>query len=56
MRALRPDAFEEDPSRLVRAARYAARLGFLLSGDTAAAAREAAPGPRPGERRAWPTS
>ena len=43
VRALRPDAFEEDPSRLVRAARYAARLGFLLDGGTAAAAREAAP-------------
>ena len=43
VRALRQDAFEEDPSRLVRAARYAARLGFLLDGATAAAAREAAP-------------
>jgi tRNA nucleotidyltransferase (CCA-adding enzyme) len=44
VRALRADAFEEDPSRLVRAARYAARLGFMLDGQTAAAAREAAPG------------
>ena len=56
VRALRPDAFEEDPSRLVRAARYAARLGFLLDGGTAAAAREAAPaldaGRRAGGRRA----
>jgi tRNA nucleotidyltransferase (CCA-adding enzyme) len=43
VRALRPDAFAEDPSRLVRAARYAARLGFMLDGETAAAAREAAP-------------
>jgi tRNA nucleotidyltransferase (CCA-adding enzyme) len=43
VRALRADIFEEDPSRLVRAARYAARLGFLLDGETAAAAREAAP-------------
>ncbi len=51
VRALRADAFEEDPSRLVRAARYAARLGFLLSGDTAAAAREAAPGLDPGSAR-----
>ncbi len=51
VRALRADAFEEDPSRLVRAARYAARLGFLLSGDTAAAAREAAPGLDPGSPR-----
>ena len=51
VRALRADAFEEDPSRLVRAARYAARLGFLLHGDTAAAAREAAPGLDPGGAR-----
>ena len=28
LRLLRPDGFVEDPSRLVRAARYAARLGF----------------------------
>jgi tRNA nucleotidyltransferase (CCA-adding enzyme) len=51
VRALRPDAFEEDPSRLVRAARYAARLGFMLDGETAAAAREAAPGLDPGSAR-----
>ena len=44
VRALRPDAFEEDPSRLVRAARYAARLGFMLAPGTATAARDAAPG------------
>jgi tRNA nucleotidyltransferase (CCA-adding enzyme) len=43
VRALRPDAFEEDPSRLVRAARYAARLGFRLEDATAASARSAAP-------------
>jgi tRNA nucleotidyltransferase (CCA-adding enzyme) len=43
VRTLRPDAFAEDPSRLVRAARYAARLGFMLDGETASAAREAAP-------------
>jgi tRNA nucleotidyltransferase (CCA-adding enzyme) len=51
VRALRPDAFAEDPSRLVRAARYAARLGFLFSGETAAAARDAAPGLDPGSAR-----
>jgi tRNA nucleotidyltransferase (CCA-adding enzyme) len=44
IRALRPDAFREDPSRLVRAARYAARLGFDLAPETEAAARAAAPG------------
>jgi tRNA nucleotidyltransferase (CCA-adding enzyme) len=43
IRALRPDAFHEDPSRLVRAARYAARLRFALAPETEAAARAAAP-------------
>jgi tRNA nucleotidyltransferase (CCA-adding enzyme) len=42
VRALREDAFVEDPSRLLRAARYAARLGFALAPETAAAARSAA--------------
>lgn len=51
VRALRGDAFDEDPSRLVRAARYAARLGFLLDGDTSAAARQAAPGLDPSSAR-----
>jgi tRNA nucleotidyltransferase (CCA-adding enzyme) len=44
IRSLRPDAFEEDPSRVVRAARYAARLGFALEPATEAAARAVAPG------------
>ncbi len=44
IRLLRPDGFAEDPSRLVRAARYAARLGFALAPETEAAARAAAPG------------
>jgi tRNA nucleotidyltransferase (CCA-adding enzyme) len=44
MRIMRPDAFVEDPSRLVRVARYAARLGFTLETGTEAAARAAAPG------------
>jgi tRNA nucleotidyltransferase (CCA-adding enzyme) len=43
VRLLRPDGFEEDPSRLVRAARYAARLGFALAPETEAAGRAAAP-------------
>lgn len=43
VRMMRPDSFAEDPSRLVRAARYAARLGFRLDSDTEAAARAAAP-------------
>jgi tRNA nucleotidyltransferase (CCA-adding enzyme) len=43
IRILRPDAFVEDPSRLVRAARYAARLRFAPDDGTEAAAREVAP-------------
>ena len=43
VRALRDDAFTEDPSRVVRAARYAARLGFTLAQPTALAASAAAP-------------
>jgi tRNA nucleotidyltransferase (CCA-adding enzyme) len=39
IRTLRPGAFHEDPSRVVRAARYAGRLGFALEDRTA---REAA--------------
>ena len=56
MRSLRPDAFEEDPSRVVRAARYAGRLGFVLEADTEQAARRVAPGARPGHRPGWPAS
>lgn len=37
-------SFVDDPSRIVRAARYAARLGFTLDGSTEAAARSEAPG------------
>ena len=51
VRALRDDAFAEDPSRVVRAARYAGRLGFALAPGTEAAAREAAPGLDPGSAR-----
>jgi len=37
IRALRDDAFVEDPSRIVRAARYAGRLGFTISPQSAQA-------------------
>jgi tRNA nucleotidyltransferase (CCA-adding enzyme) len=39
LRALRPLAFVEDPTRIFRAARYAARLGLRLDGPTRAAIR-----------------
>lgn len=39
IRLLRPGAFTEDPSRVVRALRYAARLGFRLEEATEAEAR-----------------
>lgn len=42
VRALRTGAFREDPSRVVRAARYAARLGFALHEDTRREAEDAA--------------
>lgn len=43
LRLLRPDGFAEDPSRLVRGARYAARLGLRPAADTERAARSAGP-------------
>ena len=43
IRTLRPGAFAEDPSRVVRALRYAARLGFRMEEGTEAEARAAAP-------------
>jgi tRNA nucleotidyltransferase (CCA-adding enzyme) len=43
IRTVRAGAFAEDPSRLVRAARYAARLGFALAPETESEARAAAP-------------
>ena len=42
VRILRDDAFVEDPTRLLRAVRYAARLGFVLEPATRASARAAA--------------
>jgi len=51
LRTVRPDAFVEDPSRLVRAARYAARLGLALAPDAEAAARAVAPDLDPGSSR-----
>lgn len=42
VRALRSGAFVEDPSRVVRAARYAARLDFRLERRTEGRAREVA--------------
>ena len=43
IRVLRDDSFVEDPTRILRAVRYAARLGFDLDGATEAAARRSAP-------------
>ena len=56
VRALHPLAFVEDPTRVVRAARYAARLGFRVEAATRAAIRLAVE--RPGYvalsgRRLW---
>ena len=51
LRALRPGAFAEDPSRIVRAARYAARLDMTPADDTAAAAAAVAPGLDPSSAR-----
>jgi len=39
LRALRSGAFDEDPSRGIRALRYAARLGFRMDEETAGEAR-----------------
>jgi tRNA nucleotidyltransferase (CCA-adding enzyme) len=42
IRILHPASFRDDPTRLLRAARYAARLGFQLDADTEREARAAA--------------
>jgi tRNA nucleotidyltransferase (CCA-adding enzyme) len=41
VRVLHPRSFEDDPTRLLRAVRYAARLGFAIEPDTERLAREA---------------
>jgi tRNA nucleotidyltransferase (CCA-adding enzyme) len=41
LRVLHPGSFADDPTRALRAARYAARFGFELEGETAALLREA---------------
>jgi tRNA nucleotidyltransferase (CCA-adding enzyme) len=41
IRVLHPASFSDDPTRLLRAARYAARLGFALDTDTERHARAA---------------
>ena len=51
LRCVRADAFVEDPSRLVRAVRYASRLGLALAPETERAARGAAPALDPGSSR-----
>ncbi len=51
LRALRAGAFTEDPSRVVRAARYAGRLGLALDAGTEDGARATAPSLDPGSTR-----
>lgn len=51
LRALRDGAFVEDPSRLVRAARYAGRLGLSMDAATEAAAAAQAPALDPASAR-----
>jgi len=41
LRILHPESFLDDPTRLLRLARYRARLGFSVEADTLAAARRA---------------
>jgi tRNA nucleotidyltransferase (CCA-adding enzyme) len=44
VRVLHPASFRDDPTRLLRAVRYEARLGFAMDPDTEARAREAVGG------------
>jgi tRNA nucleotidyltransferase (CCA-adding enzyme) len=56
LRSLRPLAFVEDPTRIVRAARYAARLGLRADAATLAGIRlavECAPYPALSGQRLW---
>ena len=50
LRVLHDGSFVDDPTRLWRVARYAARLGFAVDPHTAALARDARPGAVSGER------
>jgi len=54
VRVLHPASFSDDPTRLLRAVRYAARLGFALEADTErwarAAVADGAPGTVSGSR------
>jgi tRNA nucleotidyltransferase (CCA-adding enzyme) len=49
IRILHAGSFRDDPTRIFRAARYAARLGFSLEPETARCAREAVTGGLVGE-------
>jgi tRNA nucleotidyltransferase (CCA-adding enzyme) len=51
LRVLHPRSFEDDPTRAIRAARYAARFGFELEPETAALLREADLGAVSADRR-----
>ncbi len=50
LRVLHPRSFEDDPTRLWRLARYAARLGFTVEPDTRALAAAADPSTVSGDR------
>ncbi len=50
LRVLHAGSFADDPTRTLRAARYAARFGFELEGETAGLLREADLGTVSGER------
>jgi tRNA nucleotidyltransferase (CCA-adding enzyme) len=51
LRVLHPGSFVDDPTRAIRAARYAARLGFSLEGETESLLRSADLGAVSAERR-----
>ena len=51
LRVLHPRSFEDDPTRAIRAARYAARFGFELEAGTAELLRAADLGTVSGDRR-----
>ena len=51
LRVLHPRSFDDDPTRALRAARYAARFGFELEPETAALLREADLGTVSADRR-----